>query len=275
MLSKKFSLLIMIFFLLTGCVQKSTASPSNQAKAEEEESKPIETEIAVAGNESRSSSFQLQGDIKIVALGDSLTKGVGDRTKEGYVGLVSDELEKKEDISSVSTVNFAAMGHSTENLLKKLDEDQVKKELEDADLIFMTIGANDLMKVVRENIFELTVELFQEERLLYEQRLRDIMNKIRLTNEQAVIAFIGLYNPFAWKLAEFPEIDMIISEWNERTKQILLEDGRAVFVSIQDIFQEGEDKNLLYTDEFHPNENGYVLIAARVMETLENGTKKD
>jgi len=76
-------------------------------------------------------------------------------------------------------------------------------------------------------------------------------------------------------LAEFPEIDMIISEWNERTKQILLGDGRAVFVSIQDIFQEGEDKRLLYTDEFHPNENGYVLIAARVMETLENGTKKD
>lgn len=94
MLSKKFSLLIMAFFLLTGCVQKSTASPSNQAKAEEEESKPIETEIAVAGNESRSSSFQLQGDIKIVALGD-LDKGVGDRTKEGYVGLVSDELEKR------------------------------------------------------------------------------------------------------------------------------------------------------------------------------------
>lgn len=266
-------MIILSFLLLTACVQKAAAPAENKAERKETPEESRKKAVAVVKHDP--ALFQLSGNIKIVAIGDSLTKGFGDKKKEGYVGRVRALLEKRENISKVSVVNLAVVGDTTTNLLKTLHKEEVLTELKDADLIMMSIGANDLMKVVQENIFQLTLEPFRSEQQNYENRMRDILNIIRSTNKKALIAVIGLYNPFAEGLPDFPEIDTIISEWNEGTKNILAEDGGAIFVPVQDVFQKQGGPDLLYKDDFHPNETGYTMIAEKVFETLENVSAKE
>lgn len=86
-----------------------------------------------------------EGVRKIVALGDSLTRGAGDANGQGYVGLVRQALEKKAGHSIMFT-NLAINGQESTDLLKQMSEAQVKTLIADADLILFTIGGNDLFR---------------------------------------------------------------------------------------------------------------------------------
>ena len=46
-------------------------------------------------------------------------------------------------------------------------------------------------------------------------------------------------------------------------------DPNAYFVPVEKIFSTESDENLLYEDQFHPNERGYSLIADNVYKVME------
>lgn len=207
--------------------------------------------------------------VKLVALGDSLTKGVGDEANEGgFVGRMTEMLEQQKEIKEVQVENFGVRGFKTTNLQNKLKEEEVTQALKDADMIVMTIGGNDIMNVVRKNIFSLDFEPFREEQINFENRLEDIFTTIRGFNKDAPVIFVGLYNPFKFMLPNLTEIDQIIDEWNITSKQMITRDENGVFVSVDDIFSADKDQKLLYKDEFHPNESGYTLMADRVYQAI-------
>lgn len=244
-----------LWLMITGCM----AEPSSQLELKPEsltkKQKPPEEFVPKT--------------IKIVALGDSLTKGVGDESNQGgYVGMVKEMLEQQEDIKEVSLDNHGVRGHKTSSLLKKLDEEEVIASIKDADMILMTVGGNDMMNVVQKNIFTLDFEPFRKEQKNYESRLKDIFSTIRKHNSSAHIVYVGLYNPFKYMLPELTEIDTIINEWNLTSQQIIKNDEKAVFVSVDQIFSTKSDEKLLYKDEFHPNESGYSFIADLVYVTI-------
>ncbi|PAV33838.1 hypothetical protein CJD29_20640, partial [Bacillus licheniformis] len=118
-------------------------------------------------------------DIVIAAVGDSLTEGVGDQEKKGYVGMVADELESRSDVKSVTVKNYAVKGSRTDQLLERLKDKEVQEGLKDADYILFTIGGNDLMKVVRQNFAHLTLTPFRAEQKLFEKRFSNILAEIR------------------------------------------------------------------------------------------------
>ncbi|MGO4374029.1 GDSL-type esterase/lipase family protein, partial [Paenibacillus sp. MCAF20] len=84
-------------------------------------------------------------EIRIVAFGDSLTKGTGDTSGEGYVKLTAAGLQEKLGKPVRIVNNLAINGMLTSELSKKLDLGSgYRQAISGANLILFTIGGNDL-----------------------------------------------------------------------------------------------------------------------------------
>jgi len=203
----------------------------------------------------------------VVAIGDSLTQGVGDETGQGgYVGRLEELLNR--EVSTVSFTNFGQRGNRSDQLLTRLEEEEeIEAELEHADLIFITIGANDLMRIARQNFMNLELQDFVEERAHYTKRLQQIFNTIRMINSDAHIYLIGFYNPFEKYFPHIDELGIIVDEYNHTGITIVNRVENSSFIPTSDLFQDSEI-DLLSNDQFHPNYDGYNRIATRVLEYI-------
>ena len=206
-------------------------------------------------------------DLKVVAIGDSLTQGVGDETESGgYVGILNHTFEDHD--LKVTIENYGKRGNSSQQLLKRLEKEEIVASIQNADIVLITIGANDIMNIVKNNFTNLKIELFQQERLGYIERLTAIFNKINEINPDTSIYLIGFYNPFNHYLGDLEELHMIVNNWNKTGKTITEEFDNVNYIPISDLFS-NSDNGLLADDYFHPNTSGYKLIAKRVLESLE------
>lgn len=204
-----------------------------------------------------------------VAAGDSLTQGVGDSSNRGgYVHFLEELLEEEKGIKSTDFYNFGVKGNRTSQLLERLKTNEVKGAVEKADVVMITIGGNDIMKVVRENFSNLDIKDFDKEKKFYEQTLRTIISTVRDTNPVSTILLVGLYNPFFKWFSNVKELDIVMEDWNNTSQSILLEYEDTHFVDIATLFRMS-DENLLWTDYFHPNDRGYELIADEVYTVIK------
>ncbi|WP_096154383.1 SGNH/GDSL hydrolase family protein [Bacillus sp. FJAT-45066] len=212
--------------------------------------------------------------LNLVFFGDSLTQGVGDQTNSGgYVPFIKDYYEEKSYIDNVAIKNLGVRGNRTDHLQRRLNSDEVKQSLTEADVIFITIGGNDLMKVVRENFLSLTFPLFDKEQTLYGERFTDVLGTIREHNEVSPIYVIGIFNPFYQFFQEIHEMNEVVTNWNNVSATVLANYENTHFISIDDIFLD-PTQHLLDDDQFHPNEIGYSLIGERVVEAIDQQYKK-
>jgi lysophospholipase L1-like esterase len=247
----------LIFLLLLYCAGCSSEQAINAASLPEREVKLAPRTVA--------DDF-FPKDIRVLALGDSLTEGVGDyEQKGGYVSRLRQQLLHHKGVRTLSVVNLGKRGLR----ISQLDDvvNQHLNEVQQADLIFITIGGNDIMRIVRSHFFDLSYALFEKEQKRFAKRLDHLLAMIRTSNQHAVIVLIGLYNPFSSSLPNIPEINDVIELWNNGSKAVLTRYDRTIFVNVKDLFDHRDD--VLYSDEFHPNEVGYELMARRVYEQLQ------
>src|SRR5450759_1842172 len=88
------------------------------------------------------------GAFRIVALGDSLTRGAGDAAGGGgYPERVAAALRKEG--RTVAVDNLAVDGAETGDFLRKMEEAGVAQRVAAADLILVSIGGNDLSHSLR------------------------------------------------------------------------------------------------------------------------------
>lgn len=219
--------------------------------------------------------------IQILGLGDSLTKGVGDQSGEGYIGKVEKQLKASTN-KPVYKWNFAVNGAVTEDLLAEINKPSSAEYIKQADIILFTIGGNDLNRIaatqaaspapgaggttlpseVQFNFEELAKKLPDSEK-----RLEEIVDKLAVLNPKARIIYVGLYHPFlefdpnragaAW-----------VGRWNNAAFLAANRHPNVTVVPTYDLFQQ-RGSELLFTDHFHPNGTGYEEIAARVMQVLK------
>jgi lysophospholipase L1-like esterase len=250
--------------------------PSVDPTAEEEEQQVTATEIddrPVADTLKEKVREMIEGTIdffiqdkKIVSIGDSLTQGVGDETESGgYVGILNHTFE--DNHMNISIENFGKRGNRTDQLLKRLETEEVSTAIKDADIVLITIGANDIMKVVRNNYTNLHIEPFQEEKIKYMERLTSIFNKINELNPDSQIFLIGFYNPFERYFGDIEQLDMILDDWNQASESVTEEFENVSYIPTKDLFS-NSTINLLADDNFHPNTSGYKLMAQRVLDYL-------
>ena len=206
-------------------------------------------------------------DQRIVSIGDSLTEGVGDESENGgYVGILNNTF--KDHNLNITLDNFGKKGNRSDQLLKRLEKDDISSAIKEADIVLITIGANDIMKVLKSNFINVTMEPFQKERVEYIKRLTAIFDKINDLNPDTQIYLIGFYNPFERHFGEIKELSMIIDSWNNAGKELTEEYENVNYIPTIDLFSQSTI-DLLAEDEFHPNTSGYKLMAQRVLEYLK------
>lgn len=253
-----FMLLIVFSLLLSSCQPEDNLV-----------SQPFSTRHESGFSEWSIPGYFIPKKIHVIGLGDSLTQGVGDELKKsGYFGRVTDKMKEWKGVLDVDSANLAKRGRRSDQLIKQLEESEIQSAVEEADLIYLTIGGNDIMKVVKANLFNLKVEPFYRELGDFENRLDELFTIIRTLNGDAIIIVGGLYNPISIVTDEANEFDEILEDWNEAIEIRAIMDGKACFVPVTDLFD--SNVNMVYhTDFFHPNAKGYDGMANRFLESIQ------
>jgi lysophospholipase L1-like esterase len=201
----------------------------------------------------------------IAALGDSLTRGIGDSDGVGYVGVLRNFLAESKN-GEVQLTNLSVSGATSDDLVKQLSNQGALRVVAQANLIVMTIGGNDLFHGAGD-LQEIDLEMIGSGRDQYLANLKKVMSTIRAVNAEAPIYLLGLYNPFG-NLEQSVSTTKIVMEWNFETQLLTASFDDIIFVPVADIFQ-GQLENLLYNDHFHPNHEGYRLIGNRLTALIE------
>lgn len=240
-------------------IQQNSAKQQAMAKARDPKQSSPETR-AVTGQK----RFFSRNSTRVVALGDSLTQGVGDSTKSGgYIGVLDRKVN--EDRKKVRFDNFGHAGDRTDQLYRKIQDPKVSTAIADSDIILITIGANDIMKVVKRNITNLNYDDFTEERGQYEKRLQNVFDELQEINPDAQIYLLGFYNPFLKYFHDIPELNDIVKMWNKTSKMVTEENENIHYIPTKDLFDKAKE-NVFYEDNFHPNDDGYQMMADRVIK---------
>lgn len=198
--------------------------------------------------------------LHLVALGDSLTRGTGDETGKGYVGYLVDDLRTKTK-QPIRLTNLAIKGLRSSQLVEQLKQLEIQRQLKQADFVCLTIGGNDLFQG-GESLRNFSPQRIKQTERAYLQNLETVFRTIRTANPQAVVFYISLYNPFQ-QLNNGQITSKIVRQWNYDSAEVAARYPNIVAVPTYDLF-ELHTNEYLYSDQFHPNKEGYKLIGERV-----------
>ena len=202
------------------------------------------------------------GEFLLLAVGDSLTRGTGAAPGSGYVDDASRELRAR--YPGVRVDNLAIEGLESSGLRDVLAHPEPRRLAAAADAIFVSIGGNDLSHAVGRARLEPPLEALGRARRTFESNLDAILGGLRSENPAGRILLLLLYNPFGE--AELGAAgSATIVDWNAAAEKIALAHGVRTIPTF-DIFEGHPER--LSRDHFHPNEEGYRLIAGRVQEAM-------
>ena len=278
--------------------QTETAGKSGTASAEDS----LEDSAGSAGDVAESSGETLH----VTVLGDSIAKGYsGDKSVhvECYGNLAAEQIASQ-NRSPYIVENYAKNGLDSVDMNEKiLTKEEVTVSLENADVIFITVGSNDLLneckRVVQEILNTDTTFKSADEALKvledavgenpflvlniinalanwdyhsFEVQWRQMMDTITpLRKEDAQIIVTDIYNPVA--NMELPStmnqvVEDIIGNMNQIMEEHAWEyDYRVASVSESDVCGH------VQSDGLHPDQTGQQIIADIVTEEYEEANK--
>lgn len=236
--------------------------------------------------------------VTYVAIGDSLTQGVGDSSNQGgFVPVLSQALESDFDWQ-VTSRNYGIAGNTSNQILKRMQEKKdIQRDLKKAKVMTLTVGGNDVIHVIKDNITNLNVDTFTKPAQAYQKRLGQIIELARKDNKTLPIYIVGIYNPFYLNFPEMTEMQTIVDNWNQFTEEVCKKYDNVYFVPVNDLLYKGIDGKggvtssddssqsskssqdslndaLFEDDHFHPNNTGYQIMSDAILKRI-NQTKKE
>ncbi|MCU4990510.1 SGNH/GDSL hydrolase family protein [Bacillus cereus] len=209
------------------------------------------------------------GTLQIVSLGDSLTRGVGDKEGIGYIGRTKEDLQKDYK-QKVALTNLAVSGAKMPDLLKQIESSGAQYSIKQADVIVLTIGGNDLFPGW-ESLGKIDLETYRPDTETFQNEAKKIIEEIRKLNTDSPIFWLGLYNPFE-DVEDLKGSSNIVVDWNASLEKLAINNKNVYITPTFDLFQ-NRGKDLLYSDHFHPNEVGYTYMADRLVQNVASKLK--
>ncbi|GAK47405.1 lipolytic protein G-D-S-L family protein [Secundilactobacillus oryzae JCM 18671] len=219
--------------------------------------------------------------INLVALGDSLTEGVGDEKKQGgYVSQIKSKLESKQNVK-VSTANYGVAGNRSDQIEKRLKtQPKFQKTLKNADVIVMTVGGNDLFQRLQQEMFVSSTTTVKKDMSTaldtYQDKLTSLMTEIRKVNPKAPLFLYSIYNPVYVYFANVSLISQSVADYNEAAKKTAQADGHAYFVDINHDLSDGQYNTKAKRAKLvkqNKNVNGQGLNLARYNDVMSEQHK--
>ncbi|MCR5041282.1 MAG: hypothetical protein K6C36_04170 [Clostridia bacterium] len=206
---------------------------------------------------------------KYVVLGDSIAYGSGlsNPVEAVYGRIVA-------DTNSWEYANFAVPGHTTANLLTRIEQDAVSGAIAGADVISISIGGNNFLLGGISAILYDGIVLEDHTRIddiadgLYED-LGRIVGRIRELNPGAAILLQTLYNPQTGYIGEVYQYGA--DSLNEKIREFdAANPGEILIVDVGSALTDSDTD--FAEDRVHPSAAGNEKIAREVLKTLyDNG----
>ncbi|WP_187273888.1 GDSL-type esterase/lipase family protein [Paenibacillus sp. N3.4] len=203
----------------------------------------------------------MEKTIRYLAFGDSLTVGFGAPEGYGFVSLYRQKMEQLLNVP-VELHQVGKNGATTTHLLQTLEsESRLQKDVQEADIITITAGGNDLMQAAIPYFYQSDPNYLKSALHMFETNYKKLIAHIQVLRQGIrapyVIALIGLYNP----LPQVPDADYWVQRFNLFLRK--LEQPHIYIVQVYDAFI-GQDRHYLSEDAIHPNEQGYEVFAREV-----------
>ncbi|MFK5675509.1 GDSL-type esterase/lipase family protein [Ligilactobacillus sp. LYQ60] len=252
--------------------------------------------------------------VRLVAVGDSLTQGVGDpQTAGGFVPLVARSLSHSTSVR-LSTVNAGEAGDITSRVMDRINGNpQLQRHLRQADIITVTAGGNDALSAIsaaRKDLSRTDAKhLIAPAAATYTEHLRALLERIRQLNRTAPVFVLGIYNPFYVELATNSVLNTGVTTWNYTIRRVTRQQPNMYYVNISRIgygqygqtqpsrqlrqfaaantpllssasvsqllvTAQGKNAWLSSTDRLHPNERGYRYIAQQVTHRINQEQRR-
>ena len=191
-----------------------------------------------------------------IILGDSLARGAGDERGLGISGRLDEEL-KRRGIRARRTFNIGINGARTSDLLRQLEAANVQELLRQSNVVVISIGGNDLWGGADWR----SAPPPDPEKAMKDvlERIATVVERVRASNPNARIFFVGLYSPMGKVLSPY------VTRWNARMLERFGGDPDFTLVQTADLFSH---RDRLSLDRFHPSGEGYELIARRIADAL-------
>lgn len=242
---------------------------------------------------------------KLVALGDSITRGYGlAEDEKSYVDILTEE-------GCFESNNFAVNGRTSVVLLESLQKpsENEKQALEQADYIVMSIGGNDMLYLLNnlvdgvlpsdsmsnpaeaiENLVDmankLTPENMKSDIAYYKSTVEKIIKLLQKMNPKAEIVMQTVYDPFKPVFVVAPVVfsymESDINYAYERVESCIDGFNTSLFelsekygFKIADVskdFKKSDKKYInmsLSNPDIHPNAAGHRRIAEIVEQTID------
>ncbi|MFE4239222.1 DUF459 domain-containing protein [Peribacillus butanolivorans] len=200
----------------------------------------------------------------VMAFGDSLTYGKGDKDGEGYVEGLEDELNNPDSEKKVRFWNYGIKGQETDGVIDQLEDNQINTKLDKADTFIVYIGTNDLINSNGGNLKKISDQKINDGKREYIDHLNKILSTLLMKNKKADILVVGLYNP----KKDDQRLEKHVHDYNQSVNEVVEEDKRMIFIPTNDLF-ENKKKKEYFSDKIHPNEKGYQLITNRILESYD------
>ncbi|WP_107925542.1 S-layer homology domain-containing protein [Lysinibacillus parviboronicapiens] len=216
--------------------------------------------------------------VDYVALGDSLAHGMNEVgvIGLGYTDFVAQVLQQEGLITSYNK-GFAYSGYTTKNVLIDLQSDvekpvtgfgytseqvKLRASIKEAELITLTVGANDLLPILNESIAT-GVNAAQILKASHEamKNIAAILEEISSLNPQAQVYVMGYYNSFPYFNEDLQsQFKVLLAVMNTSIKTTAEKAG-AVFVPTFEVVAKDVANYLPNPENIHLSEAGYLAVA--------------
>ncbi|WP_125545780.1 SGNH/GDSL hydrolase family protein [Levilactobacillus lindianensis] len=189
--------------------------------------------------------------VRVVALGDSLTEGVGDPQKDkqgGYTGRLKTMIRQKDHVKVVMH-NYGKSGDRSDQIEARLvKSSSMQRQLGKAQAVVMTVGGNDLLQTLTKNVTinqqsRLNTQLDSAE-TTYQQKLKHLLDTVRHYNPSAPIYLYSIYNPIYVYFADVAQITNAVDDWNDATEQTADKFKQLYMVDINRALSVGQFKSV-------------------------------
>ena len=223
----------------------------------------------------------------VVALGDSLAFGVlADKTfGRGYADYVALLLEENDLLSSFNK-GFSFPGYKTTDILNDFEKNVEKPSLdydlkegetstiteavEEAEVITLSIGANDVLSSLKRNAdgtFTYSIVEVQQAIAQTAKNISVILKEINEMNPNAQIIVMGYYNPFpALKQLAF-ELNLLVTTLDNEIKKVVESSG-ATFIDVKNDIAAAADKYVPNPEDIHLSTEGYMFVGQKMYDAI-------
>lgn len=211
-----------------------------------------------------------------IALGDSLAAGQTPESEidTGYADLIAQELGRNQPVAMFSK-DLAFPGFTTGDVLERVKEEEAQELLASANIITLSAGANDLLRLVQANPADgsLQFQRIQTDFALNgaRQNISDILKELNDAAPDADIYVMGYY--FAYPHARESQKEGI-AEQLKILNEILKNESEkadAIFVPVDEAFGEDATSKVPNPDDVHPNIEGYQAMANQFLAQYRTG----